>query len=79
MHSVGAYEAKTNLSKLLDRVAKGERIAIKRHGVPVAILQPVDSSQRKPVKETIAELRKFRAAHPLRGLSIRELIEEGRR
>lgn len=79
MHSVGAYEAKTNLSKLLDRVAKGERIAIKRHGVPVAILQPVDSFQKKPVKETIAELRKFRAAHPLRGLSIRELIEEGRR
>jgi hypothetical protein len=31
---VGAYEAKTHLPSLLDRVAKGEQITITRHGVP---------------------------------------------
>lgn len=77
METVGAFEAKTHLSKLLDRVAKGERILIERHGKPVAILQPVDSAKR-PISETIEEIRRFREHHRLDGLSIRELIEEGR-
>ena len=79
MDTVGAYEAKTHFSQILDRVAKGERIAILRHGVPVAVLQPVDSAKGKPARETIAELKRFRIGHRLDGLSIREMIEEGRR
>ncbi|MCP4643190.1 MAG: type II toxin-antitoxin system prevent-host-death family antitoxin [bacterium] len=79
MDTVGAYEAKTHLSKLLERVAKGERIAIEKHGVPVATLVPADPSKRKPADETIAELKRFRAGHRLDGLSIRDMIEEGRR
>ncbi|MFP4085845.1 MAG: type II toxin-antitoxin system Phd/YefM family antitoxin, partial [Desulfobacteraceae bacterium] len=39
METVGAYEAKTHLPKLLERVMKGERITITKHGVPVAVLQ----------------------------------------
>ena len=39
METVGAYEAKTHLPKLLERVLKGERITITKHGVPVAVLQ----------------------------------------
>lgn len=34
------HEAKTNLSKLLERVSKGERVIITRHGVPAAELIP---------------------------------------
>lgn len=79
MQTVGAYEAKTHLSKLLDRVAKGERIVIERHGVPVATLQPADSSRMEPVSDVIAELKRLRVGHRLDGLSIREMIEEGRR
>ncbi len=78
MHTVGAYEAKTHLSKLLDRVAKGERIAIEKHGVPVATLVPANPSKREPADKVIAELKRFRAGHSLGGLSIREIIEEGR-
>lgn len=77
METVGAFEAKTHLSKLLDRVAQGERILIERHGKPVAILQPVDPSKR-PIAETIDEIRRFREDHRLDGLTIREMIEEGR-
>jgi len=40
MRSIGAYEAKTHLPRLLDEVAKGERITITKHGHPVAMLVP---------------------------------------
>ncbi len=79
MHTVGAYEAKTHLSKLLERVAKGERIAIEKHGVPVATLEPAGPAKREPADKVIAALKRFRAGHRLGGLSIREMIEEGRR
>ncbi|MCU0575044.1 MAG: type II toxin-antitoxin system prevent-host-death family antitoxin, partial [Syntrophobacteraceae bacterium] len=46
MKTVGAYDAKTHLSKLLELVGKGEKITITRHGVPVAVLQPAESSKR---------------------------------
>ena len=79
MDSVGAYEAKTHLSKLLDRVIKGEKIMITKHGVPLAVLQPPPSSRKTTSRQVIAEMRQFRDRHPLDGLSIRQMIEEGRR
>ena len=78
METVGAYEAKTHLSKLLERVIKGEQITITKHGVPVAVLQPPESLRKAEPKKVIAELRNFRAKHHLNGLSIRKMIEEGR-
>ena len=39
--SYNVHEAKTHLSRLLDRVAKGEDIVIAKAGVPVARLVPV--------------------------------------
>jgi len=78
METVGAYEAKTHLPKLLKRVFKGERITITKHGVPVAELQPPKSLRKEDPKRIIAELRKFRTKHRLNGLSIRDMIEEGR-
>ena len=79
MAEIGAYEAKTHLSRLLDRVARGERITITRHGVPVADLVPVGPSPHGPVSETIAALREFRRGQSLEGDSLRDMIEEGRR
>jgi prevent-host-death family protein len=79
MNTVGAYEAKTHLSKLLERVINGERITITKHGVPVAILQPPDSRQKPDTQKVIDELRTFREKHSLKGLSLRDMIEEGRR
>jgi prevent-host-death family protein len=78
MKTVGAYDAKTHLSKLLELVGKGEKITITRHGVPVAVLQPAESSKRTPVREVIDQLKQFRTGHRLGELSIREMIEEGR-
>jgi prevent-host-death family protein len=79
MDSIGAYEAKTHLSKLLERVLRGEKITITKHGVPLAVLQPPASSKKALPRQVIAEMRQFRDKHPLDGLSIRKMIEEGRR
>ena len=79
METTGAYEAKTHLPLLLKRVAQGESFTITRHGVPVAVLQAPEAGRTYPVKETIAKLLKFRKRHPLKALSIREMIEDGRR
>ncbi len=78
MEIIGAYEAKTHLPKLLDRVSKGERITITKHGIPVAVLQPPMHSKKTEPKKVIAELRRFREKHALKGLSIRDMIDEGR-
>ncbi len=79
MKTVGAYQAKTHLNQLLDRVAKGERITITKHGIPIATLQPADLAKKKPVRETIDQLKRFRSRHRLSSSSIRKMIEEGRR
>ena len=41
MTHVGACEAKTLLSSLLDQVAAGKEIIITKHGKPVARLVPI--------------------------------------
>lgn len=79
MRRVGAYEAKTHLPRLLDEVAQGEAITITKHGVPIAVLGPASTGATMTPATAIAGLRAFRRDHRLGGLSIRELIDEGRR
>jgi len=43
--SVGAFEAKTHFSQLIERVIQGEEIFITRRGKPVAKLIPAESHQ----------------------------------
>lgn len=77
--TVGSYEAKTHLPRLLDRVAKGEKITITKHGVPIAMLVPIPPNERPDVEATIEAFRQFRKGKTLGDLTVRELIEEGRR
>ena len=79
MDTVGAYEAKTHLSELLYRVAHGETITITKHGLPVATLGPALHGQGRSTAELVGELRRLRKGTRLDGISIRELIDEGRR
>ena len=78
MLTVGAYEAKTKLSHLLKQVAKGERIVITKHGVPVAVLEPFLHAGKRDPKEVITAIKAFRKGRRLEGIKIRDLIEEGR-
>ena len=47
MEETGAYEAKTHLPRLLERVAGGESLTITRHGRPIARLVPVEHDDRE--------------------------------
>lgn len=79
---VGSSEAKTHLPALLERVARGETITITEHGRPIAQLVPVPPEQKPDVRQAIEEMKRFqREEAPTLGddLSIRQLIEEGRR
>ena len=44
MITVGAFEAKTHFSALLDKVAEGEEVVITKHGKPVARVLPAVSA-----------------------------------
>jgi prevent-host-death family protein len=78
MKTVGSYEAKTHLPRLLEQVAEGEKIVITKHGVPVATLEPAARSKKKPVSDSIEQLRSFRRSHRLKGLKLKDMINEGR-
>jgi prevent-host-death family protein len=79
MRTIGAYEAKTHLPRLLDEVSKGERITITKHGRPVAVLVPPGSAGTSDADAIMARILELRRGNRLNGLSIRELIDEGRR
>ena len=78
--TVGAYEAKTHLSDLLDQVAKGKEIVITRREKPVARLVPiaVPPPDRREVFQRLRELRGRIAPLP-KGETIKDLINAGRR
>ena len=83
MLSVGIFEAKAQLSALIDRVARGEEVLVTRHGKPVArLVAPEVSADAAAVAEWAADLRAFRrgvdrGARP--GATLSELIAAGRR
>ncbi len=80
MTTVGSYEAKTHLPQLLERVARGEKILITRHGQAVAMLVPAKAERKPHVRRVVQEMRQLRKGVTLGpDLTIRQLIEEGRR
>ncbi len=79
MSEVGVFEAKTHLPKLLERVQKGERFVITKHGNPVAELIPFRKRSPDKIRAAIENLKAFQKTHSLGGPSVREMIKEGRK
>ncbi len=48
MSAINIHQAKTHLSKLLERVSQGEEVVIARNGEPIARLVPVEPTPRRP-------------------------------
>jgi antitoxin (DNA-binding transcriptional repressor) of toxin-antitoxin stability system len=72
---IGTFEAKTHLTRLLDRVTAGEQITITRHGTPAG----ARSSGSREIRETITKLKEFSKGQTLGGLKVKDSINEGRR
>ena len=82
MTAIGVYVAKTQFPKLLERVRRGERFLITKHGRPVAQLVPAAAEGAPDVKDIIQQMQKWQEREgPTHGpgLTMRELREEGRR
>ncbi len=78
MKMVGAFEAKTHLSQLLDQVANGESITITRHGEPVAQLIPAKPARdQQALAALVEEIRRTRKGRSLGGIKIKDLIHHG--
>ena len=77
---IGAFEAKTHFSSILEKAEQGEDFIITKRGKPVAKIIPFDKEKKLTFKEAVEELKEFRKLY--RGkpgsFNIREAIEEGR-
>ena len=79
-NTVGAYEAKTHLSELLEKVEAGEEITITKHGAPVAKLVPI--KKEASTEERVAAIQRIQMLSrglSLGGLKTKDLVSEGRR
>jgi prevent-host-death family protein len=74
---VGAFEAKTHFSQLLDQVEAGAIVKISRRGKPVAILKPDDAVSRDNGLRALQELRTL-CRHKTSLAQIEELRDRGR-
>lgn len=75
MLTVGAFEAKTKFSELLDAVERGEEVVITRRGLPVARLMAVagrDEAAR--VAALVADIRETREQLGQTGISIADIV-----
>src|SRR3989338_6600544 len=75
---IGSYEAKTKLPELLRQVKTGKSFTITNRGEAIADLVPSAGARSKDKVVAAEKLKAFMLADPVRGVNIRELIEEGR-
>jgi prevent-host-death family protein len=81
MKSFEAGEARAMFDDLLAEVENGAAVEITRHGVPVARIVPIADHDFEKAAAAIGEWERYRDEHNLtlgEGVTIRELIEEGR-
>jgi prevent-host-death family protein len=78
MRTVGLFEAKQKLSELVERAEHGETIGITKRGKLTAVIGPVE--QEVDLKEVFAKMDEIRKnSKKIPGVTIKSLIEEGRR
>lgn len=78
MQTIGAFEAKTHFSALLEKVEKGEQIVITKHGRVVAKLVPATATNSLRSKKIISTLKALSRGHTLKG-DWKKLRDAGRR
>jgi prevent-host-death family protein len=76
--TIGASEAKTHLSSLLERVAKGEKFTVTRHGTSVAQLVPVDQRNPEQINAIVQRMEELASGLTLDG-DWKEFRDDGRK
>jgi prevent-host-death family protein len=79
MITVGAFEAKTKLSALLDKVEAGEDVMITRHGKPIARITNIVAEVKRPNSDLVARINALAAKSTLGNNSLKEMRDFGRK
>ena len=84
MREIGAFDAKTHLSQLLERTSHGESFAITKHGRVIAFLTPASNKPKLAIHDVIAGIMSLRRKITKRGVKmtlqdIDDLKKSGRR
>ncbi|NQW11549.1 MAG: type II toxin-antitoxin system Phd/YefM family antitoxin [Alphaproteobacteria bacterium] len=79
MKTVGAFEAKTHLSSLLDAVERGEEVLITKRGRLVAKLVPAAHRPKEETDAIIKRIKALRKGVTLGGLDWKALRDEGKK
>ena len=79
MRKIGTYQLKTHLAEVLEEVENGQSVIVTRHGKPIARITPNKRADDQQTKRAVDALLNFPRTPLPRGLTIRRLIEEGRR
>lgn len=79
MRTVGAFEAKTHLSEILEKASRGEETIITKRGVPIAKVIPVEKESSAIKPNLLQEFRQLRKKLTLGNLSWKDLRNEGRK
>jgi prevent-host-death family protein len=77
--SIGAFEAKNRFSELVAQVGRGAEITITKHDKPVAKIIAATVNDEHTRATATARLRALQKHYSLDGLSVKDLIAEGRR
>ena len=78
---IGAFEAKTHFSRIIEKAEQGADFIVTRRGKPVAMILPLERKPemtRMEAMEQLMEMRKLYRGKP-GSFNIREAIEEGRK
>ncbi len=79
MITVGAFEAKTKLSALLDQVESGEEVQITRHGKPIARIVRASNQLPNSAADLMARINRVADKHTLGPYNWKELRDFGRK
>jgi prevent-host-death family protein len=81
---VGAFDAKTRFSELLEDVRNGAEIVITKHEKPVAKLVPIETATKRDLKQLLGEMAELKSEiaatnAPSDNSTYRDLISAGRK
>jgi prevent-host-death family protein len=76
--SIGSFEAKSQLSRLLRAVERGERFTITVRGRPVADLVPCEATAQGAIEEAAEAMRRFPRIQGIADRDLARFIGEGR-
>lgn len=76
--TIGSFDAKTHLSKILSNVEKGEVYVITKRGKPVAKIVPYTKSENINIEEIFHKFENIRTSIN-KSVNIKEYIKEGRK